>query len=147
MEEAKANLDLTTTLHLGVRAVVGSGNTEINSEVLNLLTEEERETLNNRNPHDAMLIVHRGPSRGARFLLNADATIGRSPESDIFLDDVTVSRHHASIAMVSQGSYVLKDCGSLNGTYVNNNSVTEISLKTADEIQIGKFHMLFFGGK
>jgi pSer/pThr/pTyr-binding forkhead associated (FHA) protein len=70
------------------------------------------------------------------------ATIGRSASSSIFLDDVTVSRTHATIS--KQGnSFLLKDEGSLNGTYINNISVTEHALVSGDEFQIGKFHLLF----
>ena len=148
VKQAKEGLDLTTTLHLGVRSVVSSPTPEKLEASLSLLSADDREILDHLRPEDAMLIVHRGPGRGARFLLKgADSTIGRAPESDIFLDDVTVSRHHAKVHAKGHGKYSLEDLGSLNGTYLNNSSATLSPLHAADEIQIGKFHMLFFGGK
>jgi pSer/pThr/pTyr-binding forkhead associated (FHA) protein len=92
-----------------------------------------------------MLVIHRGPAQGSRFLLDTDVvSIGRSPESDVFLDDVTVSRKHAQI-LRSGNEFSISDMHSLNGTYVNSISVTNQLLRMGDEIQIGKFHALFFG--
>jgi pSer/pThr/pTyr-binding forkhead associated (FHA) protein len=90
-----------------------------------------------------VLVVKRGPDTGAKFTLDAEVTrIGRHPESDIFLDDITVSRRHAEIAR--QGSqYGVKDVGSLNGTYVNRERIEEATLASGDEVQIGKFKLLF----
>ena len=94
-----------------------------------------------------MVFIHRGPAKGSRFLITHNgATIGRSPDSSIFLDDVTVSRSHAAIEY-SDGVFMLKDLGSLNGTYLNNESVSVQALHTGDEIQIGKFHALFVGAR
>jgi pSer/pThr/pTyr-binding forkhead associated (FHA) protein len=94
-----------------------------------------------------MILIARGANKGSRFLVTAEgASIGRSPASAIFLDDVTVSRSHATITKVAN-SFVLKDLGSLNGTYINNVSITEHSLVSGDEFQIGKFHLLFVGSK
>jgi pSer/pThr/pTyr-binding forkhead associated (FHA) protein len=76
------------------------------------------------------------------LITSEGATVGRSGSSEIFLDDVTVSRTHATISKQGK-SYVLKDEGSLNGTYINNLSVTEHVLVSGDEFQIGKFHLLF----
>jgi pSer/pThr/pTyr-binding forkhead associated (FHA) protein len=92
-----------------------------------------------------MLVVVRGPNAGSRFLLDRERTsIGRHPDSDIFLDDVTVSRRHA---IVSRGerSMLVADNGSLNGTYVNGERVEERELATGDEVQIGRFKVLFIG--
>lgn len=92
----------------------------------------------------AMLVVKRGPSAGTRFLLSKDVTgAGRHPESDIFLDDITVSRRHAEIRRIEDG-YSIVDMGSLNGTYVNKIRVEESGLSSGDEIQIGKFKLIFF---
>jgi len=92
----------------------------------------------------AMLVVKRGPNAGTRFLLSRDATsAGRHPESDIFLDDITVSRRHAEIRRTGDG-YSIADTGSLNGTYVNKMRVEEAPLSSGDEIQIGKFKLIFF---
>ncbi|HWC14014.1 MAG TPA: FHA domain-containing protein [Actinomycetota bacterium] len=93
-----------------------------------------------------VLIVKRGPNAGSKFFLDSDATtIGRHPNSDIFLDDVTVSRRHAEIRR-SEGSFSLHDVGSLNGTYVNRDRVEEGPLASGDEIQIGKFKLVFLTG-
>ena len=93
-----------------------------------------------------VLIVKRGPNAGSKFFLDTDATmIGRHPDSDIFLDDVTVSRRHAEIRR-SSGSFSLHDVGSLNGTYVNRERVEEAPLASGDEIQIGKFKLVFLSG-
>ena len=95
------------------------------------------------NGDRAMVVIHRGPSKGARFLIAEDkCSIGRSPESAIFLDDVTVSRKHAVIEK-SESGFVFKDTGSLNGSYINNEPITDKQLSVGDEIQIGKFHLLF----
>ena len=92
-----------------------------------------------------VLIVKRGPNAGSKFFLDSDATnIGRHPDSDIFLDDITVSRRHAEIRR-SDG-FALHDVGSLNGTYVNKDRVEESPLHSGDEIQIGKFKLVFLSG-
>ena len=94
-----------------------------------------------------MLVVVRGPNAGSRFLLDRDTTtVGRHPDSDIFLDDVTVSRRHASLSRVEGGNHiVVKDLGSLNGSYVNGERVDERTLATGDELQIGRFKLLYVG--
>lgn len=92
----------------------------------------------------AMLVVKRGPNAGTRFVITKDVTTaGRHPESDIFLDDITVSRRHAEIRR-SEGAFRMTDMGSLNGTYVNKLRVEEADLSSGDEIQIGKFRLIFF---
>ena len=93
-----------------------------------------------------VLIVKRGPNAGSKFFLDADVTmIGRHPDSNIFLDDITVSRRHAEIRR-ADGAFSLHDVGSLNGTYVNRDRVEESSLRSGDEIQIGKFKLVFLAG-
>ena len=95
----------------------------------------------------AFLVVLRGPNTGARFLLDDDEVMsGRHPDSDIFLDDVTVSRKHAIFRRTSEG-FVVRDVGSLNGTYVNRELVDEATLKTGDEVQIGKFRLVFYASQ
>ncbi|MDR1186212.1 MAG: FHA domain-containing protein [Bifidobacteriaceae bacterium] len=91
----------------------------------------------------ALLVVQRGPNAGSRFLLDADSTTaGRSTKSDIFLDDVTVSRRHATFGR--EGSdFAVRDLGSLNGTYVNRERVDEALLRGGDEVQIGKYRLTF----
>lgn len=96
----------------------------------------------------ALLIVHKGPSEGSEFLLPADADIigvGRSPESDVFLDDVTVSRRHAEFRRGADG-WSVRDVGSLNGTYVNRVRVDDQRLQGGDEVQVGKFRFIFLVG-
>lgn len=91
----------------------------------------------------ALLVVKRGPNAGARFLLDRDTTTaGRHPEADIFLDDVTVSRRHAEFRR-NDGEFEVVDVGSLNGTYVNREPRNSQTLSTGDEIQIGKFRLVF----
>jgi pSer/pThr/pTyr-binding forkhead associated (FHA) protein len=91
----------------------------------------------------ALLVVQRGPNAGARFLLDAErTTAGRRPESDIFLDDVTVSRKHAEFVR-RDGGFVVRDVGSLNGTYVDRDRIEEAVLKDGDEVQIGKYRLVF----
>ena len=91
-----------------------------------------------------LLVVRNGPNEGARFTLTAnDSVIGRHPDSTICLDDVTVSRRHAHLEM--QGSdVVIRDLGSLNGTYVNQERIEEAVLAHSDEVQIGRYRMVFF---
>jgi pSer/pThr/pTyr-binding forkhead associated (FHA) protein len=97
-------------------------------------------------PGSALLVVKRGPNAGSRFLLDADVTTaGRHPESDIFLDDVTVSRRHAEFAR--EGSaFVVRDVGSLNGTYLNRERIDAAALAGGDEVQIGKYRLVFLVG-
>ena len=93
-----------------------------------------------------VLIVKRGPNAGSKFWLDTDVThIGRHPDSDIFLDDITVSRRHAEIRRGSDG-FSLHDVGSLNGTYVNRERVERADLRSGDEIQIGKFKLVVLTG-
>ena len=94
----------------------------------------------------ALLVVKRGPNAGSRFLLDKDVTTaGRHPESDIFLDDVTVSRRHAEFRR-DGGHFAVRDVGSLNGTYLNRERIDETELAGGDEVQIGKFRLVFFAG-
>ncbi|MBC7632350.1 FHA domain-containing protein [Aeromicrobium sp.] len=95
----------------------------------------------------AMLLVQRGPDAGARFLLDSDlVTVGRHPDSDIFLDDISVSRRHATFARQVTG-YVIADLGSLNGSYVNRDRIeNQVTLSGGDEVQIGKYRLIYFAG-
>lgn len=91
-----------------------------------------------------ILVVKRGPNAGTRFLLEAPVTrVGRHPESDIFLDDVTVSRRHAEFTHDGAGHHTVRDVGSLNGTYVNRERIEEAVLASGDEVQIGKFKLVY----
>ena len=94
----------------------------------------------------ALLVVQRGPGSGSRFLLDQDViSAGRHPDSEIFLDDVTVSRRHAEFHR-SGTSFTVSDVGSLNGTYVNRDRIDRVQLNDGDEVQIGKFRLVFFSG-
>jgi pSer/pThr/pTyr-binding forkhead associated (FHA) protein len=94
----------------------------------------------------ALLVVKRGPNAGSRFLLDRETTsAGRHPDSDIFLDDVTVSRRHAEFRREGN-DFVVVDVGSLNGTYVNREPVDTSVLANGDEVQIGKFRLVFLTG-
>jgi len=129
-------LDVTSTLHMGSLDEVLEGDTEVvPSRVAGHLP-----------PGMALLIVRRGPNAGARFLLERDVTTsGRHPDSDIFLDDVTVSRRHAEFHR-GQSGFTVRDVGSLNGTYVNRERVESATLSNSDEVQIGKFRLVFIAG-
>jgi pSer/pThr/pTyr-binding forkhead associated (FHA) protein len=96
-------------------------------------------------PEDAgILVVKRGPDAGSRYLLGPEPTrVGRHPQSDIFLDDVTVSRRHAEIKRNTAGGYEVSDVGSLNGTYLNRERIESAVLSNGDEVQIGKFRLVF----
>ncbi|HEX6843485.1 MAG TPA: FHA domain-containing protein [Actinomycetota bacterium] len=96
-------------------------------------------------PEQGLLLVKRGPNAGSTFLLTAEATqVGRSPDSAVFLDDITVSRAHATFERRGDHDWFVRDLGSLNGTYVNGEQVDETALATGDEVQIGKFKLTFF---
>lgn len=94
----------------------------------------------------AVLVVTRGPNSGSRFVLGPQTAvvvaIGRHPESDIFLDDITVSRRHAEVRH-DEGAYWAHDVGSLNGTYLNRERIDTAPLSSGDELQVGKFRLLF----
>ena len=143
MENSKS--ELTNTLHLTSRENSTSP-AGVLDEYIASLSEQDRlviAKIQSSGGEKAMFLINRGESKGARFLITDEgATVGRSASSGVFLDDVTVSRAHAVVEKKGT-AFVLRDCGSLNGTYVNNESVSEIILKTGDAIQIGKFHLLF----
>jgi pSer/pThr/pTyr-binding forkhead associated (FHA) protein len=139
--------ELTSTIHLGLREVSDPSKNHL-AEQLASLSPQDRAVITqiqNSAGEKAMILIARGPNKGSRFLITAEGvSVGRSASSSIFLDDITVSRTHATITKEG-GSFVLKDAGSLNGTYINNVSVTEHALVSGDEFQIGKFHLLFVG--
>ena len=126
--------DPTTTITL-VPTETGGG--EIPTAEVKVAVEELPEGL-------GMLVVKRGPNAGSRYVLEGALTkVGRHPESDIFLDDITVSRRHAEFVHQS-GGYRVRDVGSLNGTYLNRERIEEESaLANGDEVQIGKFKLVF----
>jgi pSer/pThr/pTyr-binding forkhead associated (FHA) protein len=106
-------------------------------------TEAHQGAVDALTPGSALLVVKRGPNAGSRFLLDQDVTsAGRHPDSDIFLDDVTVSRRHAEFRREGSG-YTVHDVGSLNGTYVNRERIDAAPLSGGDEVQIGKFRLVY----
>ncbi len=106
--------------------------------------EEELSEIKFAGEDGPVLIVKKGPYIGQKFNLAKDEiTLGRDPRSDIFLDDITVSRNHAKIT-VNRDAVSIEDAGSLNGTYVNQEIIEEPKiLKLDDELQIGKFKLVF----
>jgi hypothetical protein len=132
-------LDVTSTLHMGSLDEVLEG-ADVGDDAL------PGRVAGSLPPGMALLIVRRGPNAGARFLLDHDVTTsGRHPDSDIFLDDVTVSRRHAEFHR-GQSGFTVRDVGSLNGTYVNRERVESATLSNSDEVQIGKFRLVFIAG-
>jgi len=97
---------------------------------------------------EAVFVVKRGPKAGSRFSLDkAVVSLGRHPESDIFLDDITVSRRHAEVRHEEAG-FMVSDVSSLNGTYLNRERIEEASVRltSGDEVQVGKFKLVFLTG-
>lgn len=130
-------LDVTSTLSLGaLEEMLDSGGADV----------VPARVAGSLPPGTALLVVRRGPNAGARFLLDHDVTTsGRHPDSDIFLDDVTVSRRHAEFHR-ENGVFTVRDVGSLNGTYVNRERVETATLSNGDEVQIGKFRLVLIAG-
>ncbi len=96
---------------------------------------------------NGVMVVTRGPNAGSRYMLDAPfMTAGRHPDSDIFLDDVTVSRNHVELVRQPSGAYLVRDVGSLNGTYLNRERIEEAQLHNSDELQIGKFKLVYLDG-
>jgi pSer/pThr/pTyr-binding forkhead associated (FHA) protein len=99
-------------------------------------------------PDGGLLVVVRGPIAGARLALSKDVTTaGRHPQSDLFLDDITVSRRHAEFVRAADGTFTVRDVGSLNGTYLNRERVEEAPLANGDEVQIGKYRLAFYAAR
>lgn len=111
------------------------------------LSSADMSVIENLQVGSAMLLVQRGPDAGARFLLDQDSvTVGRHPSSDIFLDDISVSRRHATFVRTDEG-YRVSDLGSLNGTYVNRDRIdTDVVLSGGDEVRFGKYRLIYFAG-
>jgi pSer/pThr/pTyr-binding forkhead associated (FHA) protein len=111
------------------------------------MTTSDVAAVENLPAGSAMLLVQRGPDSGARFLLDSDTvSVGRHPDSDIFLDDISVSRRHATFTRGPSG-YTITDLGSLNGSYVNRDRIDgEVVLSGGDEVQIGKYRLIYFAG-
>ena len=110
------------------------------------LEEELERYLEGLPPGVGLLVVRHGPNAGSSFRLDtASTTVGRHPDSDVFLDDITVSRRHVLIERDDEG-FVLRDVGSLNGTYVNKERTDEARLRSGDELQVGRYRISFLVG-
>ena len=111
------------------------------------VTAEEQASIVALPSGSALMVVRRGPNAGARFLLDADLTsVGRHPNADIFLDDVTVSRRHAEFLRRGT-SFTVKDLGSLNGTYFDGERIETADLTDGAEVQVGKFRLTFYASR
>jgi pSer/pThr/pTyr-binding forkhead associated (FHA) protein len=147
MTAAEVEREVTTTISLGVRPVV-DGQVNLDTLIQSLDVDNQSvvaQVLAATEP-TALLLVLKGAGRGNRFMVNkSGSTIGRATDSGIFLDDVTVSRKHATITF--DQFFTFTDSGSLNGSYLNNERATTSVLKSGDEIQIGKFHLVFISNK
>ena len=139
-------IDLTSTLNIASLRSVPDFVSE--KSLLDSLSSEEFNGLKDLPKDSGMLISLAGPGKGARFLLVTDrVTIGRDSSSEIFLDDVTVSRKHCQILRTKSGTattFEVEDLKSLNGTYVNAISKVKTSLNQGDEVQVGKYRLTFF---
>lgn len=129
----------------------GEDTAKFSSDILSgtvpTLSQEETLALAALPASSALLIVHRGPGTGSRFLLDQDLTVaGRHPDADIFLDDVTVSRRHAKFERDGSVFHVV-DQGSMNGTYVDSKRVDRQRLINGMEIMIGKFRLTFYSSE
>jgi len=140
-------VDSTTTFALPAHqgeGVAPASEQDESPEGLDNLDPESKAAVDALPTGSAMLVVQRGPNAGSRFLLDGDmVTAGRHPDSDVFLDDVTVSRRHAEFRRAADG-FVVRDVGSLNGTYVNRDRVDEVSLSNGDEVQVGKYRLVYY---
>ena len=147
MTAAEVEREVTTTISLGIRPVV-DGQVNLDTLIQTLDADNQSvvaQVLAATEP-TALLLVLKGAGRGNRFMVNkAGTTIGRAVDSGIFLDDVTVSRKHATITFDKE--FTFTDAGSLNGSYLNNERASAATLKSGDEIQIGKFHLVFISNK
>lgn len=123
---------------------MGAVEADVTATLASIEVETEDDAhLHELQPGQAVLIVRRGPAAGTKFTLDDDkVTVGRHPHSHIFLNDITVSRRHAELRRTT-GTYLVADLGSLNGTYVNRARVDQSDLASGDELQIGKFRLLF----
>jgi pSer/pThr/pTyr-binding forkhead associated (FHA) protein len=138
-EDAESAAEATSVLSLGTESAESESAEPADSGV----DAAEEAVIERLKTGTALLVVRRGPASGARFLLDADVTTaGRHPDSDIFLDDITVSRHHAEFRRDGR-NFQLRDLGSLNGTYVNRSRIDETTLVSGDEVQIGKYRLLY----
>ncbi len=138
MDDSQNSNDVESTLRF---------NSEWLTEDNQLLSPEHQLAVDALPAGHALLIVRQGPKAGARFLLDSDVTtVGRHPNADIFLDDVTVSRRHAEFHRHGN-SFQVQDLASLNGTYYDGVRIESALLEEGAEVQIGKFRLTFYSSK
>lgn len=139
MADSRGNDDTTARFGADFTAAMNAVDGDISAE--------ELEAIAALPSGSALLIVRRGPNSGARFLLDADLTsVGRHPDADIFLDDVTVSRRHAEF--IRHGArFEVKDLGSLNGTYYDGVRIESAELTDGAEVRVGKFRLTFYAAR
>jgi hypothetical protein len=141
---ADADNDVSATSTLNLDSLTGGDPAVVEAAVDE--SEQAQDVVQGLAPGTALLVVRRGPNAGSRFLLDASVTAaGRHPDSDIFLDDVTVSRRHAEFRR-EDNAFFVRDVGSLNGTYVNRERIDVVELVGGDEVQVGKFRLVFLLG-
>jgi pSer/pThr/pTyr-binding forkhead associated (FHA) protein len=122
-------------------------NEDLLAEMGSDLSREEQLAIDALPSGNALLIVKRGANAGARFLLDQDlTTVGRHPNADIFLDDVTVSRRHAEF-LRDGNQFKVRDLASLNGTYFDGQRIEQVDVTDGAEVQIGKFRLTFFASR
>ena len=122
-------------------------NSEFLQEDVPTLNLEDQKAVDDLPEGRAMLVVRQGPNSGARFLLDSElTTVGRDPKSDIFLDDVTVSRRHAEFRRIGR-SFQVQDLASMNGIYYDGVRIESALLEEGAEVQIGKFRLTFYPSK
>ena len=122
-------------------------NSEFLQEDVPTLKPEDQKAVDDLPEGSAMLVVRQGPNAGARFLLDSElTTVGRDPKSDIFLDDVTVSRRHAEFRRIGR-SFQVQDLASMNGIYYDGVRIESALLEEGAEVQIGKFRLTFYPSK
>lgn len=142
MQPAETGGDATSTM-----AMVREETAQVERDDSSDLAAADQAAVDALPEGSALLVVLRGPNAGSRFLLDTDVvSAGRHPDSDIFLDDVTVSRRHAEFRRMP-GGFVVSDVGSLNGTYVNRDRIDEVSLSNGDEVQIGKYRLVYYSSQ
>jgi len=142
--------DATSTLMLGAITAAAEAPAEARARGAeeSALSPADDAVLEALPAGSALLVVTHGPNAGSRFLLDQDiTTAGRHPDSDIFLDDVTVSRRHAEFARSGDGGFRVRDVGSLNGTYVGRERIDDVELGSGAEVQIGKFRLVFHAAR
>ncbi len=137
--------ETTTTLNIAAAEHEAGHDADFGDAVTD---SEARAAVEALPPGTGLLVVKRGPNAGSRFMLDRDlTTAGRHPDSDIFLDDVTVSRRHAEFRRTPDGQFTVADVGSLNGTYLKRGRIDSATvLSSGDEVQVGKFRLTFFAG-